>query len=122
VCSLALWATATPSLLQASDAGKELFANQCVRCHGDAGAGTADYPTPLAGELSMLQLAEQIRVTMPENNPESLTREQAQAIAEYIHGAFYSSIAQARNEPPTIELARLTVNQYRQATTDLVGS
>src|SRR5690606_8332584 len=34
----------------------------------------------------------------------------------------YSSIAQARNEPPEIELARLTVNQYRQVTTDLVGS
>ncbi|WP_442483769.1 DUF1592 domain-containing protein [Aeoliella sp. SH292] len=122
VYCIALVATAAPTLLWANDAGMELFANQCVRCHGDAGAGTTDYPTPLAGELSVLQLAEQIRVTMPEDNPESLTREQAQAIAEYIHGAFYSSIAQARNEPPTIELARLTVNQYRQATTDLVGS
>lgn len=106
----------------ANEAGEALFAAQCARCHGDQGEGTKDYPTPLAGELSVDQLAEQVRLTMPEDNPESLSRDEAHDVAEFVHSAFYSAIARARNEPPAIELARLTVNQYRQVTADLVGS
>lgn len=106
----------------ANEAGKALFAQQCAQCHGAQGGGTEDYPSPLAGELSVDQLAEQIRLTMPEDNPESLSRDQAHDVAAYVHDAFYSAIARARNEPPAIELARLTVNQYRQVTADLVGS
>jgi hypothetical protein len=46
----------------------------------------------------------------------------AQLVAAYIHGAFYSPLAQARNRPARIELSRLTVRQYRNAVADLVGS
>lgn len=121
------WATAVGLLVTgapclANEAGEQLYAQQCVRCHGQQGAGTEDYPSPLAGDLSVDQLAEQIRLTMPADNPESLTRDQAQNIARYVHDSFYSAIARARLEPPAIELARLTVNQYRQVTADLVGS
>ncbi|MCX7670198.1 MAG: hypothetical protein N2439_09015, partial [Anaerolineae bacterium] len=34
---------------------------------------------------------------------------------------FYSSPAQAKIRPPRTELARLTVNEYRQAIADLIG-
>ena len=59
---------------------------------------------------------------MPEDNPESLSAEQAQAVAAYVHNTFYSAIAQARQVPPSIELARLTVRQYRRVVGDLVDS
>ncbi len=80
----------------ALESGRHLFAQQCVRCHGEAGRGTDDYPAPLAGDLSVLQLAEQIRRTMPEDNPESLSLDKAQSIADYVHENFYSSIARAK--------------------------
>jgi len=46
----------------------------------------------------------------------------ATASAEYIHQAFYSAEARARNHPPRIELAHLTVRQYRETIADLLGS
>ena len=46
---------------------------------------------------------------MPEDDPGSLSPEDAKAVAAYIHGAFYSSLARERNRPARIELARLTV-------------
>ncbi|MEY2751400.1 MAG: hypothetical protein RLZZ550_1371, partial [Verrucomicrobiota bacterium] len=42
--------------------------------------------------------------------------------AEHIHRAFYSAEARARNHPPRIELAHLTVRQYRESIADLLGS
>jgi hypothetical protein len=96
-----------------------------VRCHGADGAGEPtleDGPEPLAGDLSVAQLADVIRETMPEDDPGTLTRAEAQAVAAYVHDAFYSLIARARIAPPRIELARLTVGQYRRAVADLCGS
>ena len=45
-------------------------------------------------------------------------------VAAYIYETFYSKDAQARNKfrLPRIELSRLTVRQYRNAVTDLIGS
>ena len=45
-------------------------------------------------------------------------------MAAYIYETFYSKDAQARNKfrLPRIELSRLTVRQYRNAVTDLIGS
>ena len=59
---------------------------------------------------------------MPEDNPGSLSVEQAEAIARYMHGDFYSNVARERNKPVRVELSRLTVRQYRQSVADLVGS
>jgi hypothetical protein len=105
--------------------GEQIYANSCARCHGNDGAGEPtleDGPDPLAGDLSVAQLADVIAETMPEDDPGTLTRAQAQAVAAYVHDAFYSSIARARNAPPRIELARLTVGQYRRTIADLIGS
>ncbi len=50
--------------------------------------------------------------------------EDAEKVAAYIYKMFYSKDAQARNKfrLPRIELSRLTVRQYRNAVTDLIGS
>ena len=60
--------------------GKVLFATQCARCHGEEGTGTEDYPDALRGDLSALQLAEVIRLTMPEDDPETLSVEEGRQL------------------------------------------
>ena len=97
--------------------GAKLYRDQCARCHGDAGQGVKKkYDKPLAGELSVAQLAEVIRKTMPEDAPESLSKADATAVAEHVHAAFYS-----KAKPVRVDLTRLTVNQYRHAVADLIG-
>jgi hypothetical protein len=87
------------------------------------GEGTQDnYPHPLAGKRSMAQLTRFIAKTMPEDDPGKCVGEDAEKVAAYVYGAFYSKAAQGRNKPPRLELARLTVRQYRNAVADLIGS
>jgi hypothetical protein len=102
--------------------GATIYQRKCANCHGPQGEGAKKYPKPLVGERSVAQLAKLIWETMPESNPGSLTEAEAQAVATYIHGAFYSPLARERNRPARIELSRLTVRQYRMALADLVGS
>jgi len=80
------------------------------------------YGAPLAGDKSVFELAQVIERTMPEGEPEKCTGDDAKKVAAYIHEAFYSPTAQARINPPRIELSRLTVRQYRNSVADLIGS
>ena len=59
---------------------------------------------------------------MPEDDPGTLSKNEAKAVADYVYNAIYSPTARERNRPARIELARLTVRQYRQAVADLIGS
>jgi hypothetical protein len=94
-----------------------------MRCHGPVGQGVAGKADePLVGEKSIASLAKYIAREMPENDPGTLSLADATASAEYIHKAFYSAEARARNHPPRIELAHLTVRQYRESIADLLGS
>jgi hypothetical protein len=102
--------------------GERIYKNQCARCHGPQGEGTKKYKQALRGDRSVDQLAEVIRKTMPESSPGSLSAQEAHAVAAYVHAAFYSKLAHERNRPARIELARLTVRQYRNSVADLVGS
>ncbi|MFO0956533.1 MAG: DUF1592 domain-containing protein [Isosphaeraceae bacterium] len=102
--------------------GAALYKQMCLRCHGAAGEGTEEYPRPLAGSKSVAQLAKLIARTMPEDDPGTCVGEEADKVAAYIHGAFYSELAKARNKPARVELSRLTVRQYRNALADLIGS
>jgi len=100
--------------------GEAVFKAQCASCHGLDGQGTRDkYNEPLAGDLSITELAKVIDETMPEGAPEQSSPEDSAAVAAYIHQAFYSEVARERLRPARIELARLTVNQYRNAIADL---
>ena len=120
---LILPAAATAARAEDETDGVGIYRQQCAWCHGDAGEGTDDvYPKPLEGNRSVAQLAALIDETMPQDDPETCMDEDARKVAAYIHDAFYSPIAQARNKPARIELARLTVRQYRNAVADLVGS
>lgn len=116
VAGLAAPAAAQPS------AGEQIYARQCARCHGASGEGTKKYEEPLAGDKSVPELAKVIRETMPEDKPGSLSADDAKAVAGYIHDAFYSRAARDRIKPPRVELARLTVKQYRNAVADVVGA
>jgi len=102
--------------------GPQIYAKKCAECHGPKGEGGRKYKKPLEGDLSVAQLADVIRETMPENDPGTLSADEAKSVAAYIHEAFYSQVARERNRPARIELARLTVKQYRQTVADLVGS
>ena len=86
-----------------------------------SGDGTKKTTRPLAGEKSPTQLFALLKRTMPDNDPGSLTDDQYKAVADYIHGAFYSPDAQARLHPPRITFSHLTVGQYRNAVADLIG-
>ena len=103
--------------------GEQIYRQRCVKCHGASGEGTEDnYPNRLMGDKSADQLARFIAKKMPKDSPQKCEAEEAQKVAAYIYDAFYSAAAQARNKPPRIELARLTVRQYRNAVADLIGS
>lgn len=100
--------------------GAKIYSNQCIQCHGNMGQGVETaYPEPLTGDSSIGELSELIADTMPEEDPETCVGEDAQAVAKYIHYAFYSEAARLRNRPPRITLARLTANQLRQSISDL---
>ena len=101
--------------------GAAVYRQHCQRCHGENGAGTDAVPTPLAGERSVGQLAALVDETMPEDDPDAVSAEEARQVAEWIHGAFYSTLARDRNRPARVDLARLTVRQHAAAIADLVG-
>lgn len=71
--------------------GKALYMDKCSKCHQENLRGTPDYP-PLAGDAFWMNwetynannLVEQIRTTMPGDDPGSLTREIYVDIAAYI--------------------------------------
>jgi cytochrome c553 len=102
--------------------GVALYEEHCSRCHGATGGGTKDLPDPLAGDLSVNQLAAYIDETMPEDDPSKVTGKAARQVAEYIHEAFYSPVARDRNRPARVELSRLTVRQYQNTVADLIAS
>ncbi|MBI4607268.1 MAG: DUF1592 domain-containing protein [Planctomycetes bacterium] len=107
----------------AARAGEEIYRRTCARCHGPSGEGVkGKRSSPLEGDLSVAQLARFIAESMPEDDPGACAGEEAEMVARYIHDAFYSPIARARNRPARIEPSRLTVSQHRNAVADLVAS
>jgi len=103
--------------------GAAIFQELCAKCHGAAGEGNAEHDTgPLSGDRSLAELTELIDKTMPEDAPEKCVGEDAKTVAAYVYDAFYSPIARARIQPARIELSRLTVRQYQNGVTDLIGS
>ncbi len=101
----------------------QLYQKQCAWCHGANGEGVIDeYAQPLAGNRSIEQLTRLIDKTMPADDPDACSGDDARAMAQYVYDTYYSPVAQARNALPRVELQRLTVRQHRNVLTDLVGS
>jgi cytochrome c len=71
--------------------GKTLYVDKCASCHQENLKGTTETP-PLTGDqfwgnwetYSANNLAEQIRTTMPEDNPGSLSRQEVVDIVAYV--------------------------------------
>lgn len=103
--------------------GAQLYKQMCARCHGAEGEGTQKiYTKPLAGSWPLERLTGYIKAEMPDDEPGKLTQAEAQRVSAYIFDAFYSPAAQVRVKQPRLDLARLTVRQYRSAIADLVAS
>jgi len=112
------WRTAAAADLS----GEQVFQTKCAVCHGAQGEGTKKHREALTGDKSAAQLSELIGKEMPEDKPGTLSKPETDAVAAYVYTAMYSPTARLRNRPARIELARLTVGQYRQAVADLIGS
>ncbi len=107
---------------EGAKSGEQIYRLQCASCHGANGEGSKEYPKPLAGDRSPVQLSRLIEKTMPEDDPGTCVGDDAARVASYIYEGFYSKTARERNKPPRIELSRLTVRQYRNSVADLIGS
>jgi hypothetical protein len=101
--------------------GEGIFKAQCAKCHGAKGEGGPAFSKPLTGNQSVAELSKFIAQSMPPG-PKKTPKAQAEKVAAFMHNAFYSPLAQERNRPPRVELSRLTVKQFRNAVSDLVGS
>ena len=77
--------------------GAAIYAKQCASCHGTSGEGVSgSYPDALIGDSTVGELTKIINDTMPEGEPQLCIGEDANAVAAYIHDAFYSPEAQTR--------------------------
>jgi len=71
--------------------GADLYTQHCASCHGETLAGNDEVP-PLAGDnflsnwsgLTLAELFERIRTTMPFNKPQSLSREENAGILAHM--------------------------------------
>ncbi|MCF7675550.1 MAG: DUF1592 domain-containing protein [Akkermansiaceae bacterium] len=108
--------------LNAAPDGAALFQTQCAACHGSRGEGVAGkVDEPLQGKRSLAGLAKYIDRFMPEDHPEKCQGDDANRVAEWIFGAFYSPAARANAQAPRLQLSHLTNEQYRQTVADLFG-
>ncbi len=102
--------------------GKVIYEKLCVECHGANGEGVKDeYDEPLYGERTVKSLAKRIDRTMPEDEEDLCVGEDAEAVAAYIHEAFYSPHARAKTHPVKRQLSRLTANQFLVSVSDALG-
>ncbi|MDB4793132.1 DUF1592 domain-containing protein [bacterium] len=100
--------------------GQKIYIEHCASCHGEHGQGVADkYDETLYGDKSLDDLTRIIHDTMPEEDPEQVVSDDAKRVAEYLYDSFYTAEARAKNQPPRIELVRLTNNQYLNVVADL---
>ncbi len=117
---LAAGETTGLSSLEKLRLGQKIYLEQCAECHGKQGEGVKSaYEQPLIGDRSVKSLAKLITKTMPEGDEESCVGESAHLVADYIYLSFYSTMAQARINPPRVEFSRLTVEQYRNSLADM---
>jgi mono/diheme cytochrome c family protein len=70
--------------------GEQLYNDKCSKCHGPEASG-ADAPTLSGGEfasdwdsMTVGQLFDRVRISMPQDNPQSLSREETAALLAYI--------------------------------------
>src|SRR5712691_8780853 len=95
-----------------ADRGKTAFATECASCHGSE-LGGGDMAPPLSGGefmsgwdgLTVGDLFERIRVSMPQNAPGSLTPEQNAAILAFVlaYNKFPAGTTELGNETSALK-------------------
>jgi hypothetical protein len=121
VCALVVAAGPAWAGDEVAKSGDRIYKQTCARCHGAEGEGTKKhFPHPLAGDKTLEQLTTYIAKSMPEDDPGSVSSEDAKAVAGFVFEKFYSPSARVRNAPARVELSRLTVRQYRNTVADLI--
>ncbi|MBS0281529.1 MAG: cytochrome c [Proteobacteria bacterium] len=91
------WAQSGPTTLDGvytaaqADQGQVQFSQHCAACHGSGLTGNGEAPALVGGEfisnwagLSVGELFERIRTTMPQDNPGKLSRTQYAQILAFI--------------------------------------
>jgi thiosulfate dehydrogenase len=83
-----------PALTGHTDAGKQIYTEQCAACHGKHGTGAIPILPPLWGRNSYndgagmdkpAKMAAFVSVNMPQNHPGTLSPQQAFDVSAYIH-------------------------------------
>ena len=97
-------------------AGERLFVARCAPCHGAHGVGGPGYRRPLVGTRSLDDLTAYVARAMPPGTGTPVA--QARAIAAAMRATFYRPAP--ATTAPRVELARLTVRQFRNAVADLL--
>ena len=96
--------------------GQPFYNQHCMACHGDSLSGGEQAPPLAGGEflsnwngLSVGDLFERIRTSMPLNNPQSLNRETNAAILSYILSVNRFPVGQAElpSRSEVLKLIRL---------------
>ncbi len=114
---------ASSSAADAQARGRNIYRQQCVKCHGKTGEGVqGKYNDALVGDWSLEKLTRYIDKNMPDNDPDLCNGEDAVAVSRFVHDTFYSREAQARNHPARVELARLTNRQFVNTVADVLRS
>ena len=109
-----------PVVATAASPGEKVYRQQCAGCHGEKGKGGPGFNKPLVGSRSVAELSTFISKQMPPG-PKKCSVPDAKSVAAYMYAEFYSPVAQERNRPARVEIARLTVRQFRNAVADLVS-
>src|SRR3954454_8132869 len=70
--------------------GREIFRQQCAKCHGKSGDGVkGKYDDALHGDWSAEKLTRYIDKNMPDDDPDKCVGPDAEAVARFIYDAFY---------------------------------
>ena len=91
----------------AVDAGKALYARNCLSCHGKAGKGTGNVPSLVDGKLNGVPQGDQLNVTFPRSinvfsdaaSPPNVTLNGQTAPSDSPFGVRYSSIERVNLSP-----------------------
>jgi Protein of unknown function (DUF1592)/Protein of unknown function (DUF1588)/PA14 domain/Cytochrome C oxidase, cbb3-type, subunit III len=101
--------------------GSQIFHQLCAKCHGGNGQGVkGKYDDALQGDWSLEKLTRYIDKKMPDDDPGRCRGADAEAVARYIYGSFYSRQARLHGHAPRIELLHLTNRQYANTVADLI--
>jgi cytochrome c553 len=81
LCALSAPSATTAMTASATEDGKPIYANNCLRCHGNTGLIMDDFHDKYNSEQA---LKAYISAEMPKNNPGSLSDSEYSALASYI--------------------------------------